>query len=115
MSKQKIRGTESLDRVIFRKKMRLKEIEAQLGRNMEELPVQIPRMVLYTFLGMKQKPGMPPSMPGQLLSMALDNEKLQLILAELIDRIAEKLGIGLEKLATMFGWRKQKQEDNPDH
>jgi hypothetical protein len=54
-------------------------------------------------------------MPGQLLSMALDNEKLQAVLAELIDRIAEKLGIGLEKLTTIFGWRKQKEEEQPDH
>jgi antirestriction protein ArdC len=115
MSKHQIRGTESLDRVIYRKKMRLKEIETELGRNMEDLPVQIPRMALYAFLGMKQKPGMPPSMPGQLLSMALENEKLQVALAELIDRIAEKLGIGLEKLTAIFGWRKQKPEEDPDH
>jgi hypothetical protein len=115
MSKHQIRGTESLDRVIYRKKMRLKEIETELGRNMEELPVQIPRMALYAFLGMKQKPGMQPGLPGQLLSMALENEKLQVALAELIDRIAEKLGIGLEKLTAIFGWRKQKPEEDPDH
>lgn len=111
MSKRNIRGSESLDRVIFRKKMRLKEIESALGRNMEELPGQVPRMALYAFLGMKQKPGMPPSVPGQLMSMALENEKLQTALADLIDRIAEKLGIGLEKLSHVFSKREPKPEE----
>jgi hypothetical protein len=109
MSKRRIRGSESLDRVIYRKKMRLKEIESALGRNMEELPGQVPRMALYAFLGMKQKPGMSPGVPGQLMSMALENEKLQSALAVLIDRIAEKLGIGLEKLAHIFS--KPKPDD----
>ena len=111
MSKRQIRGTESLDRIIFRKKMRLKEIESALGRNLEELPGQVPRLALYAFLGMKQKPGMTPSVPGQLMSMALENEKLQAALAELIDRIAEKLGIGLEKLSNVFSKRKPNPED----
>lgn len=111
MSKQRIRGTESLDRVIYRKKARLKEIESTLGRNMEELPGQVPRMALYAFLGMKQKPGMPPSVPGQLMSMALENEKLQSALADLVDRIAEKLGIGLEKLSHAFSKRKARREE----
>ena len=111
MNKLNIRGSESLDRVIFRKKTRLKEIESALGRNMEELPGQVPRMALYAFLGMKQKPGMPPSVPGQLISMALENEKLQTVLADLIDRIAEKLGIGLEKMSSVFSKRTPAPED----
>lgn len=111
MSRKHIRGTESLDRVIYRKKMRLKEIESALGRNMEELPGQVPRMALYAFLGMKQKPGVPVNVPGQLMSMALENEKLQLALADLIDRIAEKLGVGLELLARAFSQRKPEPGD----
>jgi predicted HTH transcriptional regulator len=43
--------------------------------------------------------------------MALENEKLQTVLADLIDRIAEKLGIGLEKMSSVFSKRTPAPED----
>jgi hypothetical protein len=98
MKKRTIRNADTLDREIYRRKLRLKEIESTLGRNVQELPGQVPKMALYAFLGSKQKPGVEASLPGQLMAMAMENEKLQSSLAELVDRIADKIGEGLQKL-----------------
>jgi hypothetical protein len=111
MKQRKIRNAEGLDREIYRRKLRLKEIESTLGKNMEELPGQVPRMALYAFLGSKQNSAVPGSVPGQLMSMALDNEKLQTSLAGLIDRVAELLGTGLEKLTHLLRDRKKRRDD----
>jgi hypothetical protein len=98
MKKRTIRNADNLDREIYRRKLRLKEIESTLGKNVQELPGQIPKMALYAFLGSKQKPGAEASVSGQLMAMAMENEKLQSSLAELVDRIADKIGEGLQKL-----------------
>lgn len=111
MKKRKIRNAEGLDREIYRRKLRLKEIESSLGKTMEELPGQVPRMALYAFLGSKQKSVVPGSVQGQLMSMALDNEKLQTSLAGLIDRVAELLGTGLEKLTQLLKNQTRRRED----
>lgn len=111
MKQRKIRNAEGLDREIYRRTLRLKEIETTLGKNMAALPGQVPRMALYAFLGSKYKHGAPVDIPGQLMSMALENEKLQTSLSGLIDRIAEFLGTGLEKLTRAFTDRKNRPHD----
>jgi len=98
MKSRKIRNMEGLDREIYRRRLRLKEIESTLGKNMEELPGQVPKMALYAFLGSKQKAGTGTGLPGQLMMMAMENEKLQSSLADLIDRLADKIGEGIQKL-----------------
>ena len=111
MKQKPIRNVESLEREIYRRKLRLKEIESSLGRNMEDLPGQIPKMALYAFLGSKQKGNLNAGLPGQLMMMAMENEKLQSSLADLIDRIAEKLGSGIEKITHAVLDRKKRPRD----
>lgn len=98
MKSKKIRNAEGLDREIYRRRLRLKEIESTLGKNMEELPGQVPKMALYAFLGSKHKSQSTAGFPGQLLMMAMENEKLHSSLADLINRIADKVGEGIQKL-----------------
>jgi hypothetical protein len=98
MKSTKIRNAEGLDREIYRRRLRLKEIESTLGKNMVDLPGQVPKMALYAFLGKKQKADIGGGLPGQLMMMAMENEKLQSSLADLIDRIADKIGEGIQKL-----------------
>ena len=114
MSRTTIRDMESLDREISRRKNRLKQIEQTLGQNMEALPGQVPRMALYAFLGQKKGPAEPMGFAGQLLGMAMENEKLQSSLAVLIDAIAQKLGIGLEKLTEAVSKRRRKSRETDE-
>ena len=108
MSSSTIRDMNSLDREIRLRQARLKQIEKSLSQNLEELPGQVPRMALYAFLGRKKGPAEPMGFAGQLMGMAMDNEKLQSSLAVLIDTLAEKLGIGLEKLTEAVRKRRRK-------
>lgn len=96
MKKNNIRTADALEKEIYKRKLRLKEIEKHLGHNMDNLKDNFGSMALQSILG----PGKSSSLglTGNLMMKALDNEKLQSSLANFVERLAEKIGDGIHRV-----------------
>jgi len=96
MKKRTIRNLDSLEKEIYRRKLRLKEIESTLGNNVDHMKDHFGEMALHSILG----PGKsnPMSVTGNLMMTVMNNEKLQSSLAEFVERLAEKIGDGIHKV-----------------
>jgi hypothetical protein len=89
MKKNSIKTVDALEKEIYKRKLRLKEIEKTLGQNVDQLRDNFGSMALQTILG----PGKSSSMgiTGTLMMKVLDNERLQ-------SSLAEKIGDGIYKV-----------------
>jgi hypothetical protein len=96
MKKNSIKTVDALEKEIYKRKLRLKEIEKTLGQNVDQLRDNFGSMALQTILG----PGKSSSMgiTGTLMMKVMDNERLQSSLAEFVERLAEKIGDGIHKV-----------------
>jgi hypothetical protein len=96
MKKNRIKNVDALEKEIYKRKFRLKEIEKNLGSNVDQLRDNFGSMALQTILGPGKKN--PMSITGNLMMTVMNNEKLQGSLAEFVERLAEKIGDGIHKV-----------------
>jgi hypothetical protein len=96
MRKNNIKSVDALEKEIYKRRLRLREIEKNLGQNADHLRDNFGSMALQSIMG----PGKssPMGTAGNLMLKAINNEKLQNSLAELVERLAEKLGDGIHKV-----------------
>jgi hypothetical protein len=96
MKKYNIKNIDTLEKEIYRRKLRLMEIERTLGRNVDNMKDNFGQMALQSFLGPVSSS--PMGVTGNLLLKVINNEKLQNSLAEFVERLAEKIGEGIHKV-----------------
>jgi hypothetical protein len=95
MKKNSIKNVDALEKEIYKRRLRLREIEKNLGKNVDHMRDNFGSMALQSILG----PGKssPMGITGNLMLQAINNEKLQNSLAELVERLAERVGHWIEK------------------
>jgi hypothetical protein len=100
MKRINIKNADALETEIYKKKLRLLEIEKTLGRNVDYMRENFSSMALQSLVG----PGksIPTGVAGNLMLQALNNEELQNSLAELVERLAEKAGNWIQKMTLKF-------------
>jgi hypothetical protein len=96
MKKRTIRNLDTLEKEIYKRKLRLKEIESTLGNNVDHMKENFGQMALQTIMGSVSSS--PMGIAGNLALKAINNEKLQNSLAEFVERLAEKIGDGIQKV-----------------
>jgi hypothetical protein len=96
MKKNRIKNVDALEKEIYKRKLRLREIEKNLGHNVDQLRDNFGSMALQTILGAGKKN--PVSITGNLMMTVMNNEKLQSSLAEFVERLAEKIGDGIHRV-----------------
>jgi hypothetical protein len=96
MKKSRIKNVDALEKEIYKRRLRLREIEKNMGNNVDQLRDNFGSMALQTILGPGKKN--PASITGNLMMTAMNNEKLQSSLAEFVERLAEKIGDGIHKV-----------------
>ena len=96
MKKNNIKSVDALEKEIYKKRLRLRDIEKDLGKNVEHMRDNFGSMALQSLMG----PGKssPMGITGNLMLKAINNEKLQNSLAEFVERLAEKVGDGIHKV-----------------
>jgi hypothetical protein len=96
MKKNSIKNVDALEKEIYKRRLRLREIEKNLGQNVDYMRDNFGSMALESLIGPAKSS--PMGITGNLMLKAINNEKLQNSLAELAERLAEKLGEGIEKV-----------------
>ncbi len=96
MKKNSIRNVDALEKEIYKRRLRLREIEKNLGHNVDHMRDNFGSMALQSLMGPGKNSTL--GIPGNLMLQAINNEKLQNSLAALVERLAEKLGDGILKL-----------------
>lgn len=96
MKKNSIKNVDALEKEIYKRRLRLREIEKSLGQNVDHMRDNFGSMALQSLLGPDSSNST--GITGNLMLKAINNETLQNSLAELVDRLAEKVGEGIQKL-----------------
>jgi hypothetical protein len=96
MKKNSIKNVDALEKEIYKRRLRLREIEKSLGQNVDHMRDNFGSMALQSLLGPDRSNST--GITGNLMLKAINNETLQNSLAELVDRLAEKVGEGIQKL-----------------
>lgn len=96
MKKNNIRTVDALEKEIYKRRLRLRDIEKDLGKNVDHMRDNFGSMAYQSLIG----PGKssPMGLTGNLMLKAINNEKLQNSLAEFVERLAEKVGDGIHKV-----------------
>ncbi len=96
MKKNSIKNVDALEKEIYKRRLRLREIEKNLGQNVDFMRDNFGSMAFQSLVG----PGKssPMGITGNLMLKAINNEKLQNSLAEFVERLAEKVGDGIHKV-----------------
>ena len=99
MKKNNIKNVDALEKEIY-KDNRLREIEKNLGQNIDYMRDNFGSMAFQSYTG----PGKssPMGVTGNLMLTAINNEKLQNSRAEFVERLAEKVGDGIHKVTDKF-------------
>ena len=103
MSSQKIHNLSTLDKEIHRLKLRQKEIEDQLDKNVIGLKGNFGSMAFHTIIGSGIGSYLASSTGnfwGGLVGRIFQSTKLQTGLHKLIDGITEKVGDGIDSIAS---------------
>ena len=102
MTTGKISNLDTLEKEIYRLKLRQKEIEHNLDKNVMGLKKNAGSLVLNSILGVGLASTMasPAGFWNALVMRVLESPKLQNGLGKLVDNVTEKLGDGIEKVAS---------------
>jgi hypothetical protein len=93
---RKIRNTESLDSEIRRLQDKARVLEEKLDNNLDYLQENYSSMIMGSLFN---KEGIKSSFATSLAGFFLGNEKLQEAVSNIVNTLAEKATIGLEKLS----------------
>jgi hypothetical protein len=96
MKKNNIKSVDALEKEIYKRKLRLRDIEKTLGHNVDYMRDNFGSMAFQSILGPGKSSEM--GLTGNLMLKAINNEKLQNSLAEFVERLAEKIGDGIYKV-----------------
>ena len=96
MKKNNIKSVDALEKEIYKRRLRLRDIEKNLGQNVDYMRDNFGSMAFQSILGPGKSNEM--GLTGNLMLKAINNEKLQNSLAEFVERLAEKIGDGIYKV-----------------
>jgi hypothetical protein len=104
MSNSKIRNLDTLEKEIYRLKLRQKEIEHTLDNNVMGLKKNYGSMVRNSIMGGSILAGIaaPTHFWSNLIVRLLENKKLQDGAGKLVDNLTEKIGDGISHFASKF-------------
>ncbi len=102
MTTGKISNLDTLEKEIYRLKLRQKEIEHNLDKNIMGLKKNAGSLVLNAILGvgLASTIASPAGFWNALVMRVLQSPKLQDGLGKLVDNVTEKLGDGIDKVAS---------------
>jgi len=103
MSSQKIHNLSTLDREIHRLRSRQKEIEEQLDKNVIGLKGNFGSMAFHTIIGSGIGSYLASSTGnfwGGIVGRIFQNSKLQTVFQKLVDGITNKVGDGIDSIAS---------------
>ena len=96
MKQQRISNIDRLEREIYRKKLRLKEIEFTLDRNLDHLKGNFRDMAIHSVFGSRRSQG-GRAVAADVAMRLLESEKLQDSLITLVEKLADKIGSGISR------------------
>jgi hypothetical protein len=104
MSNRTIKNLDTLEKEIFRLKLRQKEIEHNLDKNVMGLKKNYGSMIRNSVMGGSILAGIvaPTHFWSNLLVRLLENKKLQDGAVKLVDNLSEKIGDGIGHVAAKF-------------
>ncbi|PWT95899.1 MAG: hypothetical protein C5B52_16900 [Bacteroidetes bacterium] len=106
--KYRIRDMESLDDEIDRLKLKCRDIEGKFDENIDQLKDNYAMMAFNSVIGNRLK-AVP--LVGDIAAIAINNEKVQNFIQELIDKLIKKSSGAFEKLAIkIFPGKSSKSE-----
>ena len=102
MTTGKIKNLDSLEKEIYRLKLRQKELEHSLDKNIMGLKKNAGSMALNSIMGsgLASTISSPAGFWDALLTRILQSKKIQDGVWKLVDNVSEKIGDGIDKVAS---------------
>jgi hypothetical protein len=105
MKRTPVKNLNTLEKEIYRLKMRSKEIEKSLDGNIESLRENYGSMAMNSFFG--QKKSSSSNFWASLTARILESEKLQNSFSKLAESLADKIGEGISHAADKIFHKKE--------